>query len=453
MEKYIRLSLLSILLAVMNLVQAQEPKYEVVGFERTSPKDQTAELNPMKDNFGKDCAVFRVVTEDISPELQKGFYFECDKDVKRKDVMKRVQKNDEIWVWVSPGIKQFEIKHDVLGDFVLYIMADYDATVEPLDTWKVTLVASDQSSSTTVSNSNSGLQQQYLGFDINPADADYSLFVDGEQWHETRKLVNCGKHSFRIEAVGYKLYEGEEVVGSTPIYIFVPLEAVEGQPLPKPAKKPVEETQVVQPKQVVEPQTKDESIIEQDDMNVEPDQTTTEEVGKKNEIKSQSFLIANGVYVPQSYSSINRSYWAAGLSFGGVKRLGWFISLMTNGSVEGFTSDGTCDAWGYTSYGEQPAFTGEVVMDRWSAMFGGVVRIAKPLYFRLGAGYGVRNVSWKAKFGKTYLNKDLSIRGMDAAAGLQLHLGGFIISAEAVTTTDFSRFGVVEPRVGLGFAF
>jgi hypothetical protein len=32
-------------------------------------------------------------------------------------------------------------------------------------------------------------------------------------------------------------------------------------------------------------------------------------------------------------------------------------------------------------------------------------------------------------------------------------LGGFIISAEAVTTTDFSRFGVVEPRVGLGFAF
>jgi hypothetical protein len=86
-------------------------------------------------------------------------------------------------------------------------------------------------------------------------------------------------------------------------------------------------------------------------------------------------------------------------------------------------------------------------------MFGGVVRIAKPLYFRLGAGYGVRNVSWKAKFGKTYLNKDLSIRGMDAAAGLQLHLGGFIISAEAVTTTDFSRFGVVEPRVGLGFAF
>ena len=450
MDKNIRLLLVLMLMFVMNLVNAQEPQFEVIGFERTSPKDQTAELNPMKDNFGKNCAVFRVVTQNISLELQKGFYFECDKDTKRKDVMKRVQKGDEIWVWVSPGIKQLEINHDILCDITLYINADYNATVEPFDTWKVTLVASDWNPSTTVSNNN--LQQQYLGFDINPANADFSLFVDGELWHETRRLVNCGKHSYRVEAVGFKSYVGEEEVGSTPITVFVPLEAIPGQPQPKPVRKPEVETQVVE-LQEVESQIKNESnvLAEQKDSSIELDQPLAEE--EQKEIEMQSFLIVDGVYVPDAYSPTANSYWAAGICFGDVKRLGWFISLMTNGSVDGFMNDGVCDVLGYTSNGEIPAYTGEIVMDRWSAMFGGVVRIAKPLYFRLGAGYGVRNISWKAKYGKVYLNKDLSISGMDIAAGLQFHLGGFIISAEAVTTTDFDRFESIEPRVGIGFVF
>lgn len=450
MARNIRFLLLSILIVVVNLAKAQEPKYEVIGFERTSPKDKTAELNPVKDNFGKNCAVFRIVTQNISYEQQKGFYFECDKDIKRKDVMRREQKGDEIWVWVSPGIKQFEIKHDVLGNFTLYIKADYDASVESLDTWKVTLLAPEEELSTTVSNN--GLQQQYLGFDINPSDAEFSLFVDGEQWHETRRLVSCGKHSYRVEADGYKLYEGEDVVGSTPVYIFVPLEAIEGQQQPKPVKKPTIEPQIVVP-QAEEPQVKDESIVEPVSASIELNQPMTEEVDGKKEIEPISFLIADGVYAPESYSFIGKSYWAAGLSFGGVKRLGWFFSLMTNGGVDGFMNDGVCDLTGMTSDGEIPFYSGEVIVDRWSAMFGGVVRIAKPIYFRLGAGYGVRNVSWKTRYGKTYLNKDLSISGLDAAAGLQLHLGNFIILAEALTTTDFDRFATIEARVGIGFVF
>lgn len=453
MARNIRFFLLSILMVAMNLANAQEPKYEVIGFEKTSPADQTAELNPMKDNYGKNCAVFRVVTQNISPLQQKGFYFECDKDVKHKDVMRREQKDNEIWVWVSPGIKQFEIKHDVLGDFTLYIKADYDATVESFDTWKITLFAPQEEPSMSVSDN--GLQQQYLGFDINPSDAVFNLFVDGERWHETRRLVSCGKHSYRVEADGYKLYEGEDVVGATPVYIFVPLEAIEGQP--KPVNKPVVEPQTVEPQvaepQVVEPQVKDENFIEHENVNVELNQPVSVEVGEKKEIESQSFLILDGVYAPASYSFVGKSYWAAGLSFGGVKRLGWFLSLMTNGGVGGFMNDGVCDINGVTPSGEIPNYSGEVVVDRWSAMLGGVLRIAKPVYIRIGVGYGVRNVSWKTKYGKTYLNKDLSISGLDASAGLQFHLGGFIILAEAVTTTDFNSTATFEPRVGIGFAF
>jgi hypothetical protein len=46
-------------------------------------------------------------------------------------------------------------------------------------------------------------------------------------------------------------------------------------------------------------------------------------------------------------------------------------------------------------------------------------------------------------------NTASSISGVDVSAGLQFHFAGFVVSAEAVTTS----FQTVEAKIGLGYAF
>jgi hypothetical protein len=156
----------------------------------------------------------------------------------------------------------------------------------------------------------------------------------------------------------------------------------------------------------------------------------------------ETFITLNAAYgmAPQG---------AVGFSGGQVKRFGWFVSVMTNGNLSGFTFDGDCDAQGFLPNGHLMPYTGEVSKTRLSVMAGGMMRLRGPWIARVGVGYGNRTLRWQTTDGEWYRNTDFSQSGIDLSAGLQLHWRRMAFSLEAVTT----QFKNIETKIGIGIVF
>ena len=160
----------------------------------------------------------------------------------------------------------------------------------------------------------------------------------------------------------------------------------------------------------------------------------------KEKYYKETFFTVNGAYSPSPQFSF-------GFSVGQVKHFGWFVSFMTNGSFTGMRANGSCDQNGYLEGGYLPMYNGETSTDRLSVIGGGMMRLSGPLCARLGIGYGMRNLNWQTIDQKWFINNGYSVKGVDLSAGLQLNLGGFALSLEAVTT----NFQTIEGKLGLGF--
>lgn len=156
----------------------------------------------------------------------------------------------------------------------------------------------------------------------------------------------------------------------------------------------------------------------------------------------ETFVTVNAAYsfLPQA---------SFGFSVGQVKRFGWFVSVMTNGNFSGFEPDGDCDRDGFIEGNFLPYYTGETSKTRLSAMAGGLMKVSDHLCLRLGLGYGNSTLLWHTEDGRWLRNTAYSAAGLDLSAGVQLHLNGFVVSAEAVTT----QFQTVEAKIGIGYAF
>lgn len=240
------------------------------------------------------------------------------------------------------------------------------------------------------------------------------LYIDNEYVGQTPKLINdivVGQHELRLTKEGYKEYTGSIIVKKNERTQVEPkLEA-----LPKP--KPKKEEKPKKPK----PVPVNDSIKTQGE-------------------KSVWFATANAAYsfAPQA---------SFGFSVGQVKRFGWFFSAMSNFGFKAMQYNYTADANGYVD-GEYPYYTGEKCSLRISVMGGAMMKAAEPLYLRAGVGYGMRVKSWYTKDNLVKMPDD-SWTGVDVSLGAQLHLKGFVISLEAVTTS----FKDVEVKVGVGYSF
>lgn len=122
---------------------------------------------------------------------------------------------------------------------------------------------------------------------------------------------------------------------------------------------------------------------------------------------------------------------------------------MTNASFVGMQTSNTCDSQGYLEGGYLPMYNGKTDSDRLSVMGGGIIRLSGSVYARVGIGYGVSNLCWQTVDQKWYRNTEYSTQGLDLSAGFQAHLGGFVLSLEAVST----NFKTLEGKLGVGFAF
>lgn len=374
-----RIRLLLLLAFMLSVFALKAQDYKVISVEPL-PLDMTARDYIKQDERGRQCAVFRIVTQNIAPELREGFHFECDWG---SYVVAHTLNEGEIWVWVSPGIKILKIKHEKLGPWDLHL-TQYLPKVESLFTYRIVLQGTGMG--------NEEAAPKYLTFQIRPTNA--TLEVNGESWPVSadgtaQKSIEAGTYSYLVKAPKCENEEGKVVVEGTSVVVRVNLKAL-----------PME---------------------------------------KKKKERKGIFVTLNGSYAPFSM----------GFSVGMVKRYGWFVSAMTNGSFTGMGNLPQADAQGFLDDGHLPMYNGTKATDRLSVIAGGMMRVVEPIYVRVGVGYGVRDLCWQDNQQQWYKIKGYCLQGVDVSAGVQAHLGGFVVSLEAVTT----NFQTVEGKVGVGYGF
>ena len=145
-----------------------------------------------------------------------------------------------------------------------------------------------------------------------------------------------------------------------------------------------------------------------------------------------NFITLNGAYSVAPQTSF-------GFSFGSVKEVGWFVSAMSNFDFVGFN---TIDK----SY-EEVILTGNAKSTRLSVTGGVIAKIGGPVYFKAGAGYGMRIKCWETAGGE-YVEFPLdTYKGIEFSAGLHFNLRNVTFGFDAVTT----NFETVEAKIGIGF--
>ena len=374
-----RIRILLLLAFTISLLTLKAQDYKVISVEPL-PLDMTARDYIKQDERGRQCAVFRIVTQNIAPELREGFHFECDWN---SFVVAHTLREGEIWVWVSPGIKTLKIKHEKLGPWDLHL-TQYLPKVESLFTYRIVLQGTGMG--------NEEAAPKYLTFQIRPTNA--TLEVNGESWPVSadgtaQQSIEAGTYSYLVKAPKCENEEGKVVVEGTSVVVRVNLKSLSME--------------------------------------------------KKKRERKGVFVTLNGSYAPFSM----------GFSVGMVKRFGWFVSAMTNGSFTGMGNLPQADAQGFLDDGHLPMYNGTKATDRLSVIAGGMMRVFEPIYVRVGVGYGAHNLCWQDKEQNWYKIKGYSFQGVDVSAGVQAHLGGFVVSLEAVTT----NFQTVEGKVGVGYGF
>ena len=179
---------LSLLLFVLLATFAYSQNMSVSGF-RCLENDISARSAGVTDINGELCALIRVNT----PE--RGFEFTgCN-------IEKTEQKNGEIWLFVSPGVKFITIRHRDFGSIMNYpfpesIKSGYCYELK-LTTARIRQIVEEQ------------IQNQYLVIRSNTPDA--KIFIDEEfvDRNQAKKLLSLYEnHTYRVEALLYHSKEG-----------------------------------------------------------------------------------------------------------------------------------------------------------------------------------------------------------------------------------------------------
>ena len=386
------------------LLKAQD--YKVVSVE-SLPLDMTAREHIKQDERGRQCAVFRIVTQNIAPELREGFHFECDWN---SFVVAHTLQEGEILVWVSPGIKTLKIKHEKLGPWDLHL-TQYLPKVESLFTYRIAL----QGTMTLDADKEPEVAQQYLTFQVSPTDAE--LEVDGEIWPlsargTARRRVKEGDYHYRITAFNCEDEESTVSVVDTAVVVTVTLKPISKKPKTKEPKAEVKQPETEQP-------------------------TPQKAVG------GVFFVMANAAYSIAPQTSF-------GLTVGSAKKLGWYVSLGSNFQFK--NADYVCDGSGTISGASfEYSYWGDKSTSRLNATAGVIARISDPVYAYIGGGYGFRNVYWSyyepLEGGNWAKCTDDSYQGIALDAGVMLHFNGFGLSLGVQTI----GFNYMEAKIGIGY--
>ncbi len=149
-------------------------------------------------------------------------------------------------------------------------------------------------------------------------------------------------------------------------------------------------------------------------------------------------FILGGVALHPSQTS---AYLMAGI----VRKFGVYIKLKTNLNFNGsYVDEGDSYFDASSRY-----FNGNIYKGRSAATGGLLWRIAKPMIFYGGLGYGTRWVNWETTSNIKYRVTDISYNGIETEAGLIYKYKKLIFSGGFSITS----FAYVETNFGVGITF
>ena len=181
-----KLAFLSLLLLAFNVASFAQD-YTVTSIEHDE-NDMTARKTTLTEKVrgGRKCAVLRIATRNIVDVQRDLFLFECDMG---SYIRERRKDGGEICLWVSPGIKYLKIKHPSLGNYLLNIPEMLGGDVQSLNTYRITIVGSQETPKETISYGNS--QMVFV-----PTPRDAILLLNGD-------TIGPGIHSMPTFAGDY----------------------------------------------------------------------------------------------------------------------------------------------------------------------------------------------------------------------------------------------------------
>ena len=181
-----KLAFLSLLLLAFNVASFAQD-YTVTSVEHLE-NDMTARKTVLTEKVkgGQKCAVLRIATRNIVDVQRDLFLFECDMG---SVIRERRKDGGEICLWVSPGIKFLKIKHPSLGNYLLNIPEVLNGNVQSLNTYRVTIVGSQETPKETLSYGNSQMV-------VVPTPRDAILLINGDS-------IGPGIHSIPTLAGDY----------------------------------------------------------------------------------------------------------------------------------------------------------------------------------------------------------------------------------------------------------
>lgn len=137
-----------------------------------------------------------------------------------------------------------------------------------------------------------------------------------------------------------------------------------------------------------------------------------------------------------------------GIMLGIVKKWGAYVKVMH--SFNGQSTDFTCDELGNIDGGSQKAWlTGEKANSRFSITGGVMYRVALPVYFYLGAGYGYKKLAWEMEGNKWAEVSDHTTTGLESEVGIICRIKNVALSA-GVQNNQFKNW---DATVGVALMF
>ena len=137
-----------------------------------------------------------------------------------------------------------------------------------------------------------------------------------------------------------------------------------------------------------------------------------------------------------------------GLTYGQMKRFGWFASVMTNFNFKGLKTDYECNEKFFVG-DDYPMYTGKDNFSSFSAMGGFIYYLNRFLSVRAGVGFGAKVLSYELVDKKQVKNTAESAMGVDLSAGAMFRYNHLLLSVDCVTT----NFKYFEARLGVGINY
>ncbi len=170
--------------------------------------------------------------------------------------------------------------------------------------------------------------------------------------------------------------------------------------------------------------------------------------------ESISEFNSNGMGFFTLNASQYQGKYSYGLSWGSYKKVGWYISLLTNfdpahGTYQTGITQFITKHNDYSPDLKAEDFNNNHIDSRLSATAGLMFKVAGPVYLKLGGGYALYSAFDQTINEEWYRTKDGNYNGLLLTGGLQFNLKNIVISTDVNTNQNFD---FMEFKLGIGFA-